>query len=300
MQALAALAPTEAYDLTQDGLISIIDAYNVLVLRLGLRVDGEVLAAGKRLRIIATPTTGLDHIDVIAAEKRGINIFSLQGERQFLEQVYATAEHTFALLLALIRHIPAAFDAVKRYEWRRDIFRGTELNGKTLGILGCGRLGSMVARFGIAFGMRVLSYDPYRSDLPAGVVRCLSLEELLTRSDILSVHVPLNADTKNMLSMAELNLLPPGALLLNTSRGGILDESAVLHLLESGHLAGVALDVLEGEYHLAFVRNHPLIEYARAHDNLLITPHIAGATQESVEKADLFIVDKIRNNLSTL
>ena len=299
LQALAQIGSTEVLDLSQGDLIGLIGSYEVLVLRLGLQVDAAVIAAGIDLRVIATATTGLDHIDLAAAGQRDIAVLSLKGERAFLDQVYATAEHTFALLLSLVRRIPYAFEAAKDYKWRRDIFQGSELNGKSLGIIGCGRLGSMVAVYGAAFGMRVLVYDPFLPDLPDGAERCEQLSQLLAASDIVSLHVPLNPGTHNLISAAECAAMRPGAILVNTSRGAVIDEEALLQALESGRLGGAALDVLSDEHALAERRNHPLIEYARRHENLLITPHIAGATQESVEKADLFLAGKLQEYLHT-
>jgi D-3-phosphoglycerate dehydrogenase / 2-oxoglutarate reductase len=299
LQAFARLGQVDALDLTQDDLRALIGNYEVLVLRLGLQVDQSVIADGESLRAIATATTGLDHIDLSAAGQHKVAVLSLRGERAFLDQVYATAEHTFALLLSLVRQIPSAFKAAKDYEWRRDLFRGTELNGKSLGIIGCGRLGRMVARYGAAFGMRVLVFDPYQTDIPDGVERCESLHQLLENSDIVSLHVPLNAETRNLISTVEFAAMRPGTILVNTARGAVVDEQALLNVLESGRLGGAALDVLAQEHTLKARRDHPLIEYAWAHENLIITPHIAGATQESVEKADIFLAGKLQEFLST-
>lgn len=297
LESLGEIAPVQALDLTQAQLVQRVQDYEILVVRLGLKVDRPVLMAGKALRVIGTPTTGLDHIDLQAAQERGVAVLSLKGERLFLDQVYATAEHTYALLLCLMRHIPAAFEAVKRYEWRRDLYRGSELSGKALGIVGCGRLGSMVAHYGAAFGMRVLVYDPYLARIPDGAVAYSTLAELLAECDVISIHVPLNPQTEGMLAAEQLSLLPPGAVLINTARGAVLDETALLHALESGRLAGAAVDVICNEQNVGQGATNPLIEYARTHDNLIITPHIGGATQESIEKADLFIANKIHEYL---
>jgi D-3-phosphoglycerate dehydrogenase len=161
LAALEAIAPVEARDLSQAELAGAVGDFDILALRLGLRVEAETLAAGQRLQIIGSPTTGLDHIDLEAAAQHNVAVLSLKGERLFLDQVYATAEHAFALLLSLVRCVPAAFAAVQEYEWRRDRYRGREINGMTLGIVGCGRLGTMAARYGAGFGMQVLAYDPY-------------------------------------------------------------------------------------------------------------------------------------------
>jgi len=293
LEALQAIAPTEACDLSQAELAEKAAQHDILLVRLGLRVDAAVLRAAPRLQVIASPTTGLDHIDLAEAERCGVTVLSLKGERQFLETVTATAEHTFALLLCLLRRIPSAFEAVKQGEWRRDRFRGRELNGQTLGIIGYGRLGRMVARYGLAFGMRVLVYDPYfepeATPLLPGMERCSTLDELLEQSEVVSLHVPLNAETSGMISTGELKRMKAGAVLINTARGAVVDEAALLEALISGRLAGAAVDVLCNEPHI----RPELLDYARRHDNLIITPHIGGATQESVEKADLFLAKKI-------
>jgi D-3-phosphoglycerate dehydrogenase len=298
LQALAEIGKLAAFDVPQAELASAVQEYDILVVRLGLRVDAAVLEAGARLLGVGTPTTGLDHIDLQTASRRGIPIWSLKGERGFLDQEFATAEHTFALLLSLVRRIPSAFASVLEGEWRRDLYRGSELNGKTLGILGCGRLGTMVARYGLGFGMQVLAHDPYLAAFPPGVEPVSSLDELLARSDVFSIHVPLNDETRGMIAAPQFARLHPGALLVNTARGAVVAEDALLQALASGLLAGAALDVLEDEHLLAAQPERPLIAWARTHDNVILTPHIGGATFESVEKADLFLAGKIRSFLA--
>lgn len=300
LRALEALAPTTVLELTQSELSKAVAIYDILFVRLGLRVDSEVIRAAPNLIAIATPTTGLDHIDLEAAQRRNIAVLSLKGERAFLEKVTSTAEHTFALLLALVRRIPQAVRAVERYEWRRDVFRGRELNGKTFGIIGFGRLGSMVARYALAFGMRVLAYDPYVTHIPVSIEHCATLQELLSRSDIISLHVDLRPETIALIDEKAFAQMKRGAILVNTARGAVIDEGALLEALENGHLAGAALDVLADEAAVQRRAVHPLIEYARTHDNLIITPHIGGASQEAIEKADLFLVEKTRRFLQNL
>lgn len=300
LQALSALAPITALDIPQSELPNLATAYDVLFVRLGLRVDSQVIQAAPNLIAIATPTTGLDHIDLEAAQRRNIAVLSLKGERAFLETVTSTAEHTFALLLALVRHIPQAVRAVERYEWRRDVFRGIELSGKTFGIIGYGRLGSMVARYALAFGMRVLTYDPYAAYIPESIERCATLQALLCQSDIISLHVDLRPETTALIDERAFAQMKKGAILVNTARGAVIDEKALLKALENGHLAAAALDVLADEAAVQPGGSHPLIEYARTHDNLLITPHIGGASQEAIEKADLFLVEKTRRFLHNL
>ncbi|HEX9922741.1 MAG TPA: NAD(P)-dependent oxidoreductase, partial [Anaerolineae bacterium] len=251
-----------------------------------------------RLRVVVTATTGLDHIDLEAARKRDIEVISLYGETEFLRTIPATAEHTWALLLALVRQIPWAFDDVGQGNWDRDRFRGRDLRGKQLGILGLGRLGQQVARYGLVFGMQVAAYDPFLSEWPAGVQRFETLEAFLGWSEILSIHLPLNQTTQGFLDKARLQLLPQGAWVVNTARGAVWDELAVVELLEAGHLAGAALDVLAKEQPAERRERGPLLAYAREHNNLLITPHIGGATIESMAMTEVFVARKLAKFLN--
>ena len=290
---LQSLGRVDSGPLTRRELLERIGDYEIIIVRLAHQVDREMLDRAERLKAILTATTGLDHIDMAYAESKNITVLSLRGETEFLRGIPATAEHTWALFLALVRRIPSAFQSVLAGEWERDRFKGHDLAGKTLGILGLGRIGEMVARYGQAFGMRVIAYDPYRRDWLPGVERAGEMETLLRQSQVLCVHVPLNEETTNLLGAAELAQLPPGAVLVNTARGQVLDESALLNALESGRLAGAALDVICNERSEG-PNCSPLVQYARTHDNLLITPHIAGATYESMAATEIFMARKLK------
>jgi len=271
--------------------------YDVLIVRLGHKIDAEVMAAAPNLKTIVTSTTGLDHIDMEEARQRGIEVLSLRGERGFLNSVYATAEHTWALLLALIRKLPHAHQHVLSGSWDRDLFRGYELNGRTLGIVGIGRIGIKVARYGIAFGMRVLGCDIKEpAILPEGV-ELGSLESVLAESDIVSVHVDYNSENYGMIGQKLIASMKKGAFFINTSRGGLVDEKALLDGLVDGDLGGAALDVLCDEY---TERNGsaPLIDYAKDNMNLIITPHIGGCTFDSMEKTEIFMAKKLLRHYS--
>jgi D-3-phosphoglycerate dehydrogenase len=272
-------------------LLECIGAYDVLITRLAHQVDVELLNRAGQLKAIVSATTGLDHIDLQAAEAHGVTVLSLRSEVDFLRSIPATAEHTWALLLALTRRIPYAFQSVRRGEWQRDAFRGHDLAEKTCCILGLGRIGEKVARYAWAFDMDVLAYDPVREGWLEGVARASSLDELLKKAHVLCIHVPLNEHTHSYIGSKELELLPAGALLINTSRGEVLDEMALLEALESDHLGGAALDVLCNE---RGSRNAGLLAYARSHENLLITPHIGGATVESMTSTEIFMVRKLK------
>ncbi|GMV05471.1 MAG: hypothetical protein AMXMBFR53_17490 [Gemmatimonadota bacterium] len=290
---LEALGAVTLADLDAAGLRAAVAGTDVLFVRLRNRVDAAVLEAAPGLRAVVSPTTGLDHLDLGALDARGVAVLSLRGEADFLRTVTATAEHTWALLLALLRRLPAASEAARRGEWDRDRFRGRELAGKVLGVVGLGRLGSMVARYGEAFGMRVFAYDPYREGWPNGVDRAPTLEELLARADVVSLHVPLNDGTRGLLDAAALAAVKPGAVLVNTSRGGIVDEEALVEAVRSGRLAGAALDVVTGEGTPGGPAASPAVRFAAGDDRILVTPHVGGATLESMENTEIFMAEKL-------
>lgn len=279
-------------------LLELVPWADVLVVRLRHKLDREVFDAAPRLKAVVTPTTGLDHIDTAEAARRGIAVLALKGETDFLRTIPATAELTWGLLLALVRRLPAACASVRDGRWQRDAFRGRDLRGRTLGIIGYGRVGAMVAGYGTAFGLRVLVHDLQPVAAPAGLEWC-DLDDLLARADIVSVHVPLLPATIHLLGAPQFAQMKPGAILLNTSRGEVLDEAALRAALESGHLAGAALDVLSGERgdDSAWMEGHPLVRHARTHENLLITPHIGGATLDSMQMTEAFMARKLAHHL---
>jgi D-3-phosphoglycerate dehydrogenase len=266
--------------------------YDVVWLRLGHRVTRQLVEqSGLRCRLIATPVTGLDHIDLEACAQHGIAVVSLRGETDFLRDIRATAELTLALALALLRKLPGAIESVRRGEWNRDVFRGRELFGKVAGIVGVGRLGTIVAGYLRALGMEVLGYDP-RPDFPAhAATRVGTLDALLTRADLLTIHVSVTPASEGLIGGAELALLKRGAVVINTARGSVLDHHALLTALQSRHVAGAALDVVAGEPDIG--PDHPLVRYARDHDNLVLTPHIGGNTIESFEKTEVFLARRV-------
>jgi D-3-phosphoglycerate dehydrogenase len=278
----------------QTALAERVRDFDVLIVRLGLRVTREVLGAADRLCAIVSATTGLDHIDLGAAAERGVTVLSLNGEREFLRSVPATAEHTWALLLALVRRLPDAVGHVRDGGWDRDRYRGRDLAGRRLGILGLGRIGERVARYGGAFGMMVGAHDPHRAEWVDGVQRFGTLEDLLRWAEVLTIHVPLTDATRGLLDARRLALLPPGALLINTARGALVDESALVCALERGALGGAALDVLAAEQPPAARAASPVLAYAAAHETLLVTPHIAGATWDSMTRTEVFMAEKLR------
>jgi D-3-phosphoglycerate dehydrogenase len=299
-QAAAALSQVGSLflkDLDRAALLSSLDQTEVLWVRLRHQIDAAVMDAAPRLKIVATPTTGLNHIDLQAAERRNIRVLSLRGEVSFLKDIRATAEHTIALMLAALRHLPSAVQHVRKGGWDRERFLGRELYGKVAGIVGYGRLGRIVARYLQAFDMQVLAADPNvdRSTIEDGVT-LVGVEELLGQADFVSLHVNHCQQTDKFFGRRQFALMKDGAWLFNTARGELVDEQALCEALESGRLGGAALDVLCDE-RSAGMGDHPLVEYAQRHDNLLITPHIGGNTFESREKTELFLADRLSSLL---
>ena len=293
---LESVARIEDGPLSREELLGQIGRYDAVITRLGHVIDKEVLDCGDRLKAVATATTGLNHIDVIAAKERNIAVLSLQGEFEFLQGIHASSEHAWALLLSVIRKIPSAASHVQEGRWDRDLFKGTELNGKVLGIIGFGRIGSKLARYADAFGMEVLAYDVQKLEKAEGIT-FVPFDELLARSDVVCIAVAYNDSTHHMVDEKAIAIMKQGAVLVNISRGEVLDERALLSALRSGRIAAAALDVLEGEYSQQkdWVKNNFLVEYAQENQNLLITPHIGGVTFESMAKTEVFIAKKLQS-----
>jgi D-3-phosphoglycerate dehydrogenase / 2-oxoglutarate reductase len=287
-------------DVDRTGLLSAVKEADVLWVRLRHQIDAEVLAAASRLKIIVTPTTGLNHIDLKEAQRRDIKVLSLQGETEFLKDIRATAEHTVGLMLALLRRVPAAVDDVKKGNWDRDRFKGRELFGKTIGIVGHGRLGRIVGKYLRAFDARILVSDPHvdQETVDSGL-SVVGLDDLLHESDIVSLHVSLSDRTQSFFGKEQFSRMKAGAWFINSARGELIDETALLDVLRNGHLAGAAVDVLCDEQ-FNNMQNHPLVSYAQAHDNLLITPHIGGCTVESMEKTEVFMAKKLSSSIKSV
>lgn len=284
---------------SQKELLEKIGDYDLVLCGLGLVFSAEVLKKASRLKMLATATTGLDHIDLTAAEERGIKILSLKGEEDFLNTISGTAELALGILLSLARNIPQATAAVLKGEWNREAFKGHSLYGATLGVVGLGRLGRMMARYGEVLGMSVIFTDPnVQSSHPSW--KKVSFDDLLKESDYISIHVHLSPETEFLFDHSVLQKMKKSAYLINTSRGKIVHEQDIANALEEGNLAGYGADVLDEE--TAFIagdcRDHPLVAYARKHSNVLILPHIGGMTFESRRDTDIFMAHKLSKSLS--
>ncbi len=254
------------------------------ICRSGVKITAEALEGNRRLKAIARAGVGTDNIDKQAATRLGIVVMNTPGGNTL-----STAEHTIALMLALSRNVHPAYQSLIEGRWDRKQYMGTQLAGKTLGIVGLGRIGQAVAKRALALEMRVLGYDPFLSAQRAkelGIRTCESAREMLPEVDYLTVHTPLNDDTRNLISREQVNMMRPGARLINCARGGIFDEAALAEGLKRGHLGGVALDVYESEP----CTDSPLFGMP----GVLCTPHLGASTEEAqtsvaVEAAELLI-----------
>ncbi len=289
---LESFATVEYQELDRAGLLAAVGRCDALIVRFANQIDEAVFDAAPRLKAIVSATTGLDHIDQARAARQGVTVLSLQGERAFLDTVHATAEHAWALLLAVMRKLPAAAAHVRHGGWDRYQFLGNELADKKLGVVGLGRLGVKVARYGEAFGMSVGAFDPHPEANAPGVRRFPTVEALFDWAEVVSLHAPSIPSTHGLVDASLLARLAPGAVLINTARGALLDEAALLAALESGRLGGAGLDVIASEAEGRI--ESPLFAYAREHDNLVITPHVGGATRESMRKTEVFMAEKLK------
>lgn len=266
--------------------------FDVLFVRLRFKLTKEILEKAPQLKYILTATTGLDHIDADYFESSGGKIISLRGETEFLGSIPSTAEHTWALLMALLKKIPSAFDDVKKGNWNRDDFKGNNLKGKNIGILGLGRVGKQVANYAEVFQLNIGYYDTHF--IKSNFKSFNSPNELFAWADIISIHIPYNSENDNFVDAQLLQSCKPNAILINTSRGNVWDENTIVELLQNNKIKGIATDVLQNEFDKATIVVNPLIELAKKNVNLIITPHIAGASYESMEMTENFIVEKFK------
>ncbi|MSR61046.1 MAG: phosphoglycerate dehydrogenase [Planctomycetes bacterium] len=285
----AGFEPEVKTGMKEDELCQAIRGVDALVVRSATKVTRRVLEAADALRVVGRAGIGVDNVDLEAATERGVVVMNTPRGN-----ATTTAELAIALLLALARHIPRADRLVRSGKWKAKGLVGTEVFGKTLGVIGLGRIGKLVAERGRGIGMKVVAYDPYLAGegmaSPMAGVELLELDALLTRADFLSVHVPLNDSTKNLLSWEQFARVKPGARLIQAARGGVVDEEAVLDALTTGKLAGAAFDVLVEE---PPSKDHPLL----ARDDVIVTPHLGASSEEAQLRVALDIAEQIANFL---
>lgn len=272
-----------------DALSQALAGVDVLLVRSATPVTAEAIAGAKQLKVIGRAGAGVDTIDVEAATAKGIAVMNAPDGNTL-----AAAEHAISLLFALARHIPRADAGMKAGQWPKAGLTGFELEGKKLGVIGLGRIGSTVARKAQGIGMDVAAYDPF---LPAsaagkGSVPLKPLDELLAKADIITLHIPRTSETTNLLSEERLRSMKSGAYVINAARGGLVDESALLRLLDEGHLAGAALDTFATE---PLQEDSPL----RAHPKLILTPHLGASTGEAQQAVSTILARQIIDFIDT-
>ena len=272
----------------KDKLLEMIPAFDGLAIRSATKVTEKVLEAATNLRVVGRAGIGVDNVDLKAASARGVIVMNTPFGNSI-----TTAEHAISMMLALARQIPSANESTKAGKWEKSRFMGVELYGKTLGVVGCGNIGSIVADLGLGLRMKVVAFDPFLSPeraMEIGVEK-VELAELLGRSDFITLHTPLTDRTRNILSEAAFARLKPGVRIINCARGGLIDEAALAAALQDGRVAGAALDVFEVEP----ATESPLFGL----DNVICTPHLGAATSEAQENVALQVAEQMSDYLLT-
>ncbi len=259
-----------------------------LVIRSGTKVTREVIDAAERLSVVGRAGIGVDNVDLAAATARGIVVMNTPGGNTI-----TTAEHAVALLVALARHIPQATASMKAGQWEKKRFVGLELFNRTLGVLGLGRIGQIVASRARGLGMKVIAYDPFLGEDAAArlEVELASIDEVIARADAITVHVPRTRDTIGLLGREAFARAKPGVLIINAARGGIVDEEALLEALDSGRVGGAALDVFQEE---PVAPDHPLV----AHERVICTPHLGASTEQAQLNVAVAVAEQVRDYLT--
>ena len=257
--------------ISAEELLEIIGEYDALMVRSASKVTAEVIERATKLKIIGRAGVGVDNIDIPAATARGIIVINSPGGNTI-----AATEHTFAMMMSLSRKIPVANETMQKGQWNRKQYVGVELKGKTLGVIGLGRIGIGVSKRALGFEMNVIGYDPYVNEERANElgIKVVSLDELITSSDFITVHMPLTADTKNMISINEMKKMKNSVRLINCARGGIINENDLATAIKEKIIAGAAIDVFVEE---PISKDHPLIGL----DNVVLTPHLGASTIEA-------------------
>jgi D-3-phosphoglycerate dehydrogenase len=256
---------------------------DAVIVRSATRIDAEALAAGSRLKVVARAGVGLDNVDVAAATKAGVMVVNAP-----LSNIVSAAELAVGLLIAAARNIPAANEALKGGEWKRSKYTGAEIYEKTVGVIGLGRIGVLVAQRLSAFGVRLIAYDPYVSTARAAQigVRLVSLDELLRESDFITIHLPKTPETVGLIGERELQLVKPGVRVINAARGGLIDEHALAVAIKEGRVAGAGVDVFASEP----TTSSPLFES----ESVVVTPHLGASTTEAQDKAGTAVARSVR------
>ncbi|MFC1485531.1 phosphoglycerate dehydrogenase [Candidatus Latescibacterota bacterium] len=274
--------------LSPDEFKAIIGEYDGLVVRSQTKVRGDAIALAKKLKVIGRAGAGVDNIDVASATDAGIVVMNTPGGN-----TVSTAEHTLSLIMALSRNIAQGDRSIKEGKWERKKYMGVELRGKTIGVIGLGNIGQVVVHLAMTFGMKVLGHDPFLStDLAESLgITIAALDEIWANADYITFHTPLNDSTRHLINEKTLAKCKDGVRIINCARGGIVDEQALLRAIESGKVAGAALDVFEQEPPV----NNPLVR----HEKVVCTPHLGASTAEAQDIVALMVAEQVRDYLLT-
>ena len=255
-------------------------------------IDREAIGSAPDLELIVTASTGANHIDGEALEQRNIPLLTLKGQTELLHSLTPAAELSWALIMSCARHLRGAYHHVESKGWDRTMFPGLMLKGKTMGIIGFGRIGGWVARYANAFDMKILCYDPCITKVE-NYVKMVDLENLVSSSDVISIHVHLSSETEKILNKDIIGKFKKGSVFVNTSRGELTDENALVDALKSKRITAVGVDVLCDE---SDITESPLWKYAQDHNNVHITPHIGGFCPDAVKAVVAFSSERIKNH----
>jgi len=286
----------DVYEFNGQNLRLFLQDIQILFVRLAYHIDSSVLNLAPNLQYLCSPTTGHNHLDIDEVQKRGIVLISLKGYTEFLYKIRATPEHTFGLVLSLLRNYKSAFGHVGRGEWNRDKLRGGELYRKKVGIIGLGRVGFLVSQYCKAFEAEVAFYDIQTVEYSDELRKESSVVSLIENSDIVVLCASHNKDSNLILGKNEIKLLS-GKFFVNTARGELVDESCLIEAIRSKHFAGVAIDVISKELTIDNVKIWQKL--SNEYDNLIVTPHISGATIESMRETELFIANELLREINS-
>lgn len=280
-----------------------VNSYDAIFTTIGNTLDKQNLSTQKELKYIISPTTGLNHIDLLYAKENNIEIISLKGEYEFLSTIQSTAEHTWMLILAIVRKFKKTQENIANGIWDRKSLLCDELNTRTIGIIGYGRLGKIVAQYAKAFSMEVLIHEREEKNQSIAIangLKCCELEELLSQSDVVVLLVDYSKENEKMMGHKQFESMKNKSFFVNTSRGELVDEEALLIALENKIIEGAALDVLIGDsdWKTTIPINNKLFNYAQNNTNLILTPHIGGYGNVSIQRTRDFIIEKFLNEIT--
>ena len=276
-----------------------INSYDGMIPNARIKVDSKIIDQAKKLKAVYQPSMGYEHISLDYLKENSVSFNALGLDSYFKETLWSTAEHTFSLILSLLKKNYKSISDVKNNGfWDNRSYQIDDIRGSNIGIIGLGNIGRKVAYLSDCFGAKICAYDPYikESEFPGYVKRITDLDILLINSDIISLHVPFNKETFNMINSSKIALMKDTSYIVNTSRGGIINEKALMNAIKNKNIKGVALDVLENESPYG-VTDHPFVKFAKNYNNIIITPHLGGSSYPYMESIFLHSISELKKML---